>query len=106
MASAIGCSLPASTAAAIRSTSSAANAVGSDHVDHAHLPGRHRAGLVEHDRVDGSRVLQHLGALDQQTRVGLHGRCRRAAPSAWPDPSAHGQAMINTDTAGANASAQ
>ena len=36
---------------------------------HPHLPRRHRAGLVEHDRVDAPRRLEHLGPLDQDAEL-------------------------------------
>jgi hypothetical protein len=44
-------------------------AVGYHHVDKAHVAARDRAGLVEHDRVDRARRLEHLGALDQDTEL-------------------------------------
>ena len=72
-------------------------------VDQRHPAGGHRAGLVQHDGVDPPGRLQHLRALDQDARAARRGRCRPAARSAWPGPSAHGQAMISTATAAVKA---
>ena len=38
--------------------------------DEAHHSRRHRAGLVEHDRVDRARRLEHLGSLDDDAELG------------------------------------
>ena len=51
-------------------------------LDERHPAGRHRAGLVEHDRVDAAGGLEHLRALDQQAELGAaagadHQRDRR-----------------------------
>ena len=40
------------------------------HVHQAHPPGRDRAGLVQHDGVDGAGGLQHLGPFDQDAELG------------------------------------
>ena len=57
---------------------------GGDDVDQRHVAGCHRAGLVEHDRVDRARGLEHLGSLDQDAHLGAatgadeqRGRCRQ-----------------------------
>ena len=53
----------------------AVGAVRGGDADELHAPGRDRAGLVEHDRVDAAGGLEHLGALDEQAEL-------RAAPGA------------------------
>ena len=60
----------ASSAPASRSTSSSVRRRRRDDVDERHPPGRHRAGLVEHDGVDAAGRLEHLGALDQDAELG------------------------------------
>ena len=82
----------------MRSASCALDAVGHDHLHEAHPPARDRAGLVEHDRVDHPRRLQHLRALDQQPELGAaagadHERGRRGEPErarAGDDEHGHG----------------
>ena len=44
-------------------------AVGEQHVDERHPPGRHGAGLVQHDRVDAAGRLQHLRAPDEDAEL-------------------------------------
>ena len=70
MARAIGCSEPSSSAPTRRSTSVAVLARRRRDLDERHLAGRHRAGLVEDDRVDPAGRLQHLGPLDQDAHLG------------------------------------
>ena len=67
---ATGCSDAASSAPAKRRTSSASSPRGGDDLREPHPAGGHRAGLVEHDRVDAARGLEHLGTLDQQPELG------------------------------------
>ena len=85
MACAIGCSEASSSAPTRRSASSRVDAVGDGDLDEAHPAGGHRAGLVEHDRVDPAGGLQDLGALDEQAELGAaaradHERRRRGQP--------------------------
>ena len=61
-ARAIGCSEPASRAAARRQYRLRGLALGGHHVDQRHPAGGHRAGLVEHDGVDAPGRLEDLGA--------------------------------------------
>ena len=70
--------------------------------DHLGLAFGQRAGLVDHQRVDFGEALERLGVLDQHAGPGAaagadHDRHRRGRPSA------HGQAMISTDTAATRA---
>ena len=68
---------------------------------HSWLAFRDRPGLVDHKRVDLLKPFQRLGVLDQYA----------GAPRPTPTmidigvakPSAHGQAMISTDTAASRA---
>ena len=67
-----------------------------DDVDAAPCAGRHGAGLVEHDRVDAPRRLQHLGSLDQDAELGAAAgadeqrRRRREAERAGAGDDQHG----------------
>ena len=70
MARAIGCSEASSSAPARRSSSRRSPPSATIDVAHLHPAGRDRAGLVEHDRVDAARRLEHLGALDQDAELG------------------------------------
>ena len=87
----------------IRSTVVDARRPRPDDVDERHAPGRDGAGLVEHDRVDPAGRLEDLGALDEDAELRAAAGARPAARSAWPGPSAHGQAMISTATAAVKA---
>ena len=67
-----------------------------DDVAQLHAPGRDGAGLVEHDRVDAPRRLQHLGALDQDAELGAAARAdeqrrrRRESERARAGDDQHG----------------
>ena len=69
-------------------------------VDQRHRAGRHRSGLVEHDRVHPSCGLEHLGTLDQETELSAapgadeqRRRCRQAQRArAGDDQHGHGGA--------------
>ena len=58
-----------SSAPTSRSASSRSTPVGGATLDERHAPARDRAGLVEHDRVDAARRLEHLRALDQDAEL-------------------------------------
>ena len=72
---AIGCSDAASTAPARRSTSAPRRAVERADLGERHPPLGDGARLVEHDRRDPPRPLEHLGALDEDPEL-------RAAPGS------------------------
>ena len=98
IAAASGCSLSASAAATSASSSSSVQSPGGPDVGERGLAGGDGAGLVQHDRVQLVRGLQRLGGADQDPAW---------APLPVPTmmdsgvarPSAHGQAMISTETA-------
>ena len=71
IARAIGCSEACSSAPASRSTSARAGIrrTGSTTSTQRHPSGRHRAGLVEHDRVDRAGRLENLRTADQDAEL-------------------------------------
>ena len=52
-------------------------------VDELHAPLGDGAGLVQHDRGHAPRLLEHLGALDDDPELGAAARADHAARSAW-----------------------
>ena len=58
---------------------------GGDDSEQLHAPGRHRARLVEHDRIHAARRLEHLRTLDQDAEL-------RAATRADEERSRRGEA--------------
>ena len=104
IARASGCSLGDSTAAANRSTSSLRKPCGRDHPLQARLSLRQRAGLVDHHLVTFSRRSSAAASLMSTPFC---------APRPTPTmidigvarPSAHGHAMISTETAPSSACA-
>ena len=76
-----------------------------DHRDHAHPAGGHRAGLVEHDGVDGASLLQDLRALDQDSALGsTAGADQQRGRGGQPERARAGDDQHRHG--GANASAQ
>ena len=65
----IGCSDACSSAPTRRSSSARSTPVGERRRRRRHAPARDGAGLVEHDRVDAARRLEHLGPLDQDAEL-------------------------------------
>ena len=102
-ARAIGCSDACSSAPASRSTSARSTPSATTTSTSAIRAGRHRAGLVEHDGVDASGRLQHLGSPDQHAELGAPAGADHAARSGVASPRAHGQAMMRTATAAVKA---
>ena len=76
IAAASGCSLPRSSAAASRSSSSSSKPSAGYDRDQLRLASGQRAGLVDDQRVDLLHQLERLGVLDQHAGAARRGRCR------------------------------
>ena len=102
---AIVCSESRSTAAAIRSASSALEASVRGDVDDAELTPRQRAGLVEDHGGELARLLETASIADEQPDCVRRDVVEMATTNGTASPSACGQAMTSTETSRSTANA-